>query len=214
MIVTRAFRFVRDSLRKIIRVYNRLRLRNKNFTLIAKDCTGGLLLYELFQRFDTPTINAYFYAGDFVKFCRDMKFYVSQEVKECILPEKSCPVGTLGEADKKITIYFLHYDSFTHAKQKWEERCARIHWDNLYFIMTDGTGCDYEVAKEFDALPYEHKALLTYRDLPGIKSAVKLNITKLLAPHGIGAPDVFAFRSKLSMRRVINDWDYVAFLNS
>ncbi|MBR0034782.1 MAG: DUF1919 domain-containing protein [Synergistaceae bacterium] len=45
--------------------------------MIARDCTGGLLLHELFQRFDTPTINVYFHAGDFVKFCKDMKYYLS-----------------------------------------------------------------------------------------------------------------------------------------
>lgn len=214
MTPSRFVELAKKALRIPFRLPKRIRLKNKNFTLIAKDCTGGLLLHELFQRFDTPTINACFNAGDFVKFCRDMRFYVSQELRERTSPHTTFPVGTLGEADNKITIYFLHYDSFIHAKQKWEERCSRIHWDNLFFIMTDGTGCDYEAAKDFDALPYEHKALLTYRDLPSIKSAVKLNITKLLSEQGIGAPDVFAFKSKLSMKRVIDDWDYIAFLNS
>ena len=210
----RFLELTKKVLRIPFRLPNYIRLKNKNFTLIAKDCTGGLLLHELFQRFDTPTINVFFNAGDFVKFCRNMNFYVSQELKECILPNITFPVGTLGEAENKIMIYFLHYDSFIHAKQKWDERCTRIHWNNLFFLMTDGTGCDYETAREFDSLPYEHKALLTYRDLPNIKSAVKLNVVKLLSEQGLGAPDVFAFKSKLSMKRVIDDWDYVGFLNS
>ena len=172
------------------------------------------MLHELFQRFDTPTINACFNAGDFVKFCKNMKFYLSQELVECILPNITFPVGTLGEAEDKITIYFLHYDSFIHAKQKWEERSKRIHWDNLFFLMTDGEGCNYEIAREFDSLPYKHKTLLTYRDLPGIKSAVNLNTANLLYEQGIGAPCFFAFKSALSIKRVIDDWDYVGFLNS
>ena len=172
------------------------------------------MLHELFQRFDTPTINACFNAGDFVKFCKNMKFYLSQELVECILPNITFPVGTLGEAEDKITIYFLHYDSFIHAKQKWEERSKRIHWDNLFFLMTDGEGCNYEIAREFDSLPYKHKTLLTYRDLPGIKSAVNLNTANLLYGQGIGAPFIFAFKSALSIKRVIDDWDYVGFLNS
>ena len=214
MILTRIVRFPIKLLRYIFRLYNRARLRNKNFTLIAKDCTGGLLLNTLSQKFDTPTINACFHAGDFVKFCRNMKFYVSQELREITLPNITFPVGTLGDAEQKITVYFMHYDSFIHAKQKWEERCTRIHWDNLFVIMTDGEGCDYDTAREFDALPYEHKALLTYRDLSGIKSAVRLDIEKPLSEHGIGAPDVFAFKSRVSIKRVIDDWDYVGFLNS
>ena len=196
----------------------RHKLRNKNFTLIAKDCTGAYLLHELGLRFDTPTVNLYFTAPDFVKFCRRLEHYLSLDVSECtdtegLIPEKSYPVGSLGTGEDEIHIHFMHYKNFQQAKEKWEERKKRIHWDNMFFIMTDGTGSSPEIAGEFDALPLRHKALLTYRDLPGIKSAIKLDIPNA-GENGIGAPHLFGFRSKLSARRVIDDWDYVSFLNS
>ena len=129
------------------------------------------------------------------------------------LSKKGYPVGILGSDEREIRVYFMHYSNFANAKAKWEQRSRRIHWNNLFFIMTDGTGCNYDIAKEFDSLLYEHKALLTYRNLPNIKSAVRLNILKLSSEDELGTPDVCAFKSKLSIKRVIDDWDYISFLN-
>ncbi|MBQ6774221.1 MAG: DUF1919 domain-containing protein [Synergistaceae bacterium] len=190
---------------------NRKRLANKNFSIIAKDCAGTLILHELGLRFDTPTINLWFNAKDFVKFCSNLKYYFSQEVIE--LPEADSgvnyPAGTLGTGEERITIYFMHYKNFQEARSKWDERKQRIHWDNLYFIMTDGEGCNERLAQEFDSLTYEHKALLTYRELNGIKSTVKFALNT-----PIERGNLFAYKSKISLGRAIDDWDYVSFLNS
>ena len=143
-----------------------------------------------------------------------MKYYLSHEMLEGRDKDAGCPVGILGSEDKSIKIMLSHYKSFSEAKEKWEQRALRIHWDNMYFIMTDGVFSSDEIVREFDALPYEHKALLTYRDIPGIKSAVKLNVKHMDAYGGIAAPSVFEFKSLFSLRRVIDDWDYIGFLNS
>lgn len=172
-----------------------------------------MLLHDLHLRFNSPTVNLYFTAGDFVKFCRNIKFYLSQDITEDKSTDKDYPVGTIGLNDEKITIYFMHYENFSDAVQKWHERAKRINWENLYIIMTDGTACNETIAREFDLLPYEHKALLTYRDLEGIKSAVKLK-GRYIQNNGIGAPFLFDYKSIFSVRRVIDDWDYVKFFNS
>lgn len=141
-----------------------------------------MLLHELGLRFDTPTINACFHAGNFVKFCRDIEYYISQEMAEDKdnSAKMGYPVGILGEAGREVRVWFMHnYANFTEAQTKWRERSGRIHWDNIYFIMTDGKGSNEEIAREFDALPYKHKAFLTYRNIAGMKSAVRLNPVKL-----------------------------------
>lgn len=209
------YRLYKKILRYPFKYYNCKRLNNKNFTLIANDCVGALILNELGLRFNTPTINLWFHAGDFVKFCGDMKYYLSQEMTEDRenTIKMGYPVGILGSDERKIRVWLLHYETFSQAKAKWEERSSRVHWDNMFIIMTDGQGCNEEVAREFDSLLYEHKALLTYRNFPGVNSAVKMNVKKLNT-HGIGAPDVFAYKSLFSGKRVIDDWDYVSFFNS
>lgn len=215
MMLSRLKRLYRKILHYPFRYYNRKRLRNKNFTLISKDCVGALILHELGLRFDTPTINACFHAGDFVKFCSDLKYYLSQELTEDSenTLKIGYPVGILGIDDRAIRVWFIHYETFRQAKEKWNERKLRVHWDNIFIIMTDGKGSNEEIAREFDSLPYEHKVLLTYRDFPGVKSAVKMQVKKLNT-YGLGAPEVFAYKSIFSGKRVIDDWDYVSFFNS
>ena len=137
---------------------------------------------------------------------------MSEELIEDKSTGMDYPVGSLGNGDRKIRIYFLHYDSFVQAKEKWDQRKARIHWDNLYFIMTDGNKCSEETAREFDALPYEHKAFLTFSEYKGVKSAVKFELNKNL--EGKAGPKLFMFRSALRIGHVIDDWDYVSFFNS
>ena len=172
-------------------------------------------MHELGLRFNTPTVNLCCSAEDFMKFCSSTKYYLSQEMRETTLPDVDYPVGLLGSEDREITIHFMHYDTFQQAKEKWDKRAMRIHWDNMFFIMTDTRAqCSQTTAEEFDALPYKHKVLLTYRDFPGIKSAVKLD------PHGVPAtgnwefPSFMSYLSPYSLRRIIDDWDYVGFLNS
>ena len=141
----------------------------------------------------------------------NLKYYISQELTEHFEAGKNYPIGTLGEGDNRIKIYFMHYENFSQAKSKWDERKKRIHWDNLYFIMTDGNKCTEEITREFDALPYEHKALPTYRDLNGVKSAIKF---KADLPFEGGGSDIFAYKSSISVKRLFDDWDYVKFFNS
>ncbi len=213
--LSRLLKLYRKILRYPFSCLNRIRLKNKNFTLISKDCVGAMLLHELGLRFDTPTINACFHAGDFVKFCGDLKYYLSQDMLEDKNQslKMGYPVGILGSEGREVRVWFMHYGTFSNAKAKWDERCSRIHWDNIFLIMTDGEGSNEEIVREFDSLPYEHKALLTYRDFAGVKSAIKLDVKKLNT-YGLGVPEVFAYKSLLSFRRVIDDWNYVDFFNA
>ena len=208
---------LRNLYRKIFsypfKLYNRFRLKNKNLSIISKDCVGGVIMHDLGLRFDTPTVNLWFNASDFIKFCRDMKYYITENLREDHNSEMNYPVGLLGRNDRQIKIYFMHYDSFAQAREKWYERISRIHWDNLYIIMTDREGCDEEQAREFDALPYEHKALLTYRDFQDIKSSVKLDSCGVVS-NDSEPPNVLSYPSAYSFRRIIDHWDYVSFLNS
>lgn len=170
--LSRLKKFYRKILHYPFKYYNRKRIKNKKFTLISKDCTGGMLLSELGLRLDTPTINACFHAGDFVKFCANLRYYLSHDMvenKENSL-KMGYPVGILGDYSKEVRVWFMHYENFSYAKAKWKERSSRVHWDNIFIIMTDGKGCNEEIAQEFDLLPYEHKALLTYRELENLNN--------------------------------------------
>lgn len=77
--------------------------------------------------------------------------------------------------------------------------------------MTDGTNSDEEIIRQFDALPFRHKAVLTGREYDGVNSAVRFPV---LGNDPVGQPRLFARKPGFFFRRVIDDWDYVGFFNS
>ena len=44
-------------------------------TLLANDCTGGVILHDLGMEFDTPTINLWMGGHDFIKYVSHLREY-------------------------------------------------------------------------------------------------------------------------------------------
>lgn len=196
----------RHLLRRKTNKENIARLKNQEFSIISQNCVGGVILHELEQRFDSPTVNLFFSAKDYLKFISELDYYLGLELRQ-IETKYPYPVALLGD----VTIHFMHYKSFEEAKSKWVERKKRIHFDNLYFIMVQGKDCTDQMIKQFDLLPYENKVIFTARDYPEFKSAVHLKGTELA--NG-SVTDLCQYRSKFTGKRLIDSFDYVGFLNS
>ena len=173
------------------------------------NCLGGIITHNLGQRFNSPTVNLWFNAPDFVKFCKKLRYYTFEcEIQEN--PEKTnllnYPVGTLDD----ITIYFPYADSFEAAKSKWNERTKRINFDKLFFIMVQRDGCTREVIEEFDSLDYENKVLFTTQKYQNYKCAVYL---PGMEEDEESITDLTRYKGKFTGKRHIDDFDYVSFLN-
>lgn len=117
----------------------RLRIRNRNFTILCSNCIGGIIYNRLGMQFLSPTINLFIRQYDFIKFIGNPQFYLSQELI-FIETEYPFPVGLLGD----IRIHFNHSDNEADARLDWERRKKRINWDNLYIIMYDRDGLTRE----------------------------------------------------------------------
>lgn len=116
-------------------------LKNKNYTLISRDCIGGILYHQFNHRFLSPTINLFFTIDDFNYFCRYLKRYIKAELVECKDSGVSYPVGLLTPKIgfiklKTIKVGFMHYASFKFAKDKWDQRKKRINYKNLFVISS------------------------------------------------------------------------------
>lgn len=166
---------------------------------------GGVILHELGERFNSPTVNLFFSAEDYIKFLEKLDYYLGQTLIE-VQSDKDYPVAKLDD----ITIYFMHYPSFDEAKRIWEKRTARINRDNLYVILVQQNGCTEELLKKFDELPYKHKLALTAHPMLEIKCSHY--ITGSEQPNG-DVMDLCKYKSKFTGRRWIDDYDYVGFLN-
>lgn len=153
-------------------------LKNTDFTIISKNCWGGMVYESYDLPKESPTVGMFFMADEYIKFLGDIKGYTSKELT-FIPPEKSryveelrkdkrfgtYPIGKIGD----VEIAFLHYHSEQEAKEKWERRCERINWDKLIVKFNDQNGCREEHVKAFAAMPFKNKLFFTIHDWPVTK---------------------------------------------
>lgn len=196
-------KYYRALLRFPLNIKNRFLLKNDKFTIISSNCVGGVY-HELKVKFYSPTINLWFEAEDYLKFIESFEHYINEELIE-IETDKNYPVGKLDD----VTIYFMHYDSFVEAKTKWRERCKRINYDNLFFIMTASCDMPDDIIYRFDSLLKSNKVILTEKYYPNLKSAFQIRMSR----KENEIYDLCKYKSKLSGKRYLDKFDYVKFLN-
>ena len=183
----------------------RQRLNNNNPTIIANNCNGTFIYKDLRLKFNSPTINLFFSIEDFIKFLENMDNYLKSELREDLDSGRDYPVGILDD----IKINFMHYKTFNEAKEKWYERIDRINMNNLYIIMNEGRGSNYQLLERFNKLPYAHKIMFTHVPYPEFESAFYIK--------GYEDKDTcdFLFNyMKPGIKRYYEQFDYVSFLNS
>lgn len=197
-------RQIRALLRLFRNTYNRLRLKNKDFSLFSSNCNGGCICHDLGLPFRSPFVNLYLSAPDFVRFLAAPREYLGQPL-EFIAPEQPYPVARL----KDITIHFMHYKTPREASAAWQRRTERINWDDLFVMMSDRDGCTPEVMAEFDALPYKNKVIFTHLPQPQIRSAVY--IPGFEDQEAVGNCDSFV--SPLRGKKYFDAFDYTGWFN-
>lgn len=198
-------KYYRSFLRRKLNAENRKNLTNENFTILCNNCVGGVILHELGERFNSPTVNLFFSAEDYLKFLKKLDYYLEQPLVE-IESDKDYPVAKLDD----ITIYFMHYLSFDEAKTTWKKRVARINRNNLYVIFVQQNGCTEQILREFDDLPYKHKLALTAKPMPEIQCSYCISNTMQRNGDVI---DLCMYEGKLTGKRWIDEYNYVGFLN-
>lgn len=183
----------------------RKKLKNTTPTIISSNCNGEFLYYDMKLKFLSPTINLSFDMNDYVKMLENLRWYMEQPILPYNDDRFDFPTGKLGD----IEIRFNHYNSFDEAVKKWEERKKRINWDNLFILGIDGDNCTYESIKRFDQLPYENKVIFTHLPYPEFKSSYY--IPGFEQENGVGV--LLYFKNTLFIRRYLDDFDYISFLN-
>jgi len=155
-------------------------LKNENFSIICNNCIGGFIYQYYNIEYKTPTIGLFFLAQDYVKFLSNIEFYLSKQL-EFIDPKESIhfeqfkryvdsinfPIAKLDD----IEIFFLHYKDQEEVIEKWNRRMSRVNWKDLIIILAENETCNYEVIKQFDALPFNNKVCFTKDHYPEIQSA-------------------------------------------
>ena len=136
---------------------NRKRIKDiaRTASIISENCNGGILSHDLGLQFKSPTVNLFFRAEDFIKFCENLEYYLSiDEFVECtdpaIIGNRTYPIVYLGD----LILFLVHYNTIEEAQKKWNSRKKRINWDNIVIFNTDREGMTDELKDRFEKLPY------------------------------------------------------------
>lgn len=199
-------RKIKHFIRKMYNRINILRLKNKNFSIIASNCNGTFILHDLGLKYNTPFINLWMKPNDFIKFLSNIRYYLSCEMQFIEETGISYPIGVLDD----VSIYFQHYPTPKEASEKWIERSQRINFDNLFIMFTDRDGCTYQNIKDFEALPYKNKVVFTHLPYPEFKSACYIKGFEKEDCVGM----CFDYKSNFSIKKYYDDFDYISWFNN
>ena len=193
--------------KKLNEKFRRL-FNNLDISIISSNCTGGILSHDLGLQFKSPTVNLFFRAEDFIKFCENLKYYLEiDEFVECIDPKiienRKYPIVYLGD----LLVFLVHYSSIEEAQNKWNERKKRLNWDNILIINTDREGMTEELKDRFEALPYR-KVMFTH--LPDEKHPSCFYIRGYEKDKCVG---IITDHDTWDGKRPVDQFDWVRFIN-
>ena len=192
---------------------NRKRVKNNNFTIISNNCTAGFIYHDLGMQFKTPTINLFFKTDQYITFLKDLDYYLKCPLEEVENSERSYPVGILKSNDKNkidIYVYFNHYNSFSEAKEKWEDRKKRVNYNNICFILDFyDSAYDVKLIDEFNEIDEKDKIVLIHNKKINKPNCFCFNYEEEKVPNG----KLFKLDGT-SGKRYLDEFDYVSFVNN
>lgn len=149
-------------------------IHSKDLTIISNNCWAGKAYQYLGLPYRTPTVGLYFFSEEYLKFIGDLHHYLDEELVFIPAAESKyaaelakrgqtgVPIGVLDD----VEIVFLHYRTEKEAKEKWERRCRRVNWDNLFLKFSRMDGCTEAQLKQFSALPFQNKFMFNILKKP------------------------------------------------
>ena len=184
-------------------------LKNTDFSIISNNCWGGRVYQRYNLKYSSPTIGLYFMAEDYIKFLKNLKYYLNKDLNIININEskhkntllKRNYNGIIGKIDD-IEIMFLHYRTPNEAIDKWNRRKERINWDNLIVKFNDQNNCKYEHIMEFDKLKFKNKICFSSKDYKKIKSNIFMSEYK---NHEYVKNDVTKYKKYIKIDKFINE---------
>lgn len=152
-------------------------LKDKEFTIISNNCWGGWVYRYYGIRYNSPTIGLFFISEDYLRFIKNLKYYLGKELviispddahdRDWLLKnvEKygTYPVGRLDDVD----IHFLHAKTNDQAIRDWNERKKRVNFNRIIVKFSTQNDWSKRLCEEFRdwEFPEENKLFFTTRKM-------------------------------------------------
>ncbi len=161
--------FTKDTVIRLRAPLKRMGLQNRDFSILANNCWGGIVSRDRHLPYNSPTCGTYFFSKDYLRFLSDPRGYLDLDLEEVPLTESryaeaiaekdgnDVTVGRMGD----VEVVLLHYPTFAEAKEKWDRRKARIRWNNLLVKFSDQNGFEPEDFETFRKMNFANKLFLT-----------------------------------------------------
>lgn len=168
---------LKEKLKEAYYSFLKKKFKNENFTIISNNCFGGVIYKNFKIEYKSPTCGLFFMPGDYIKFVYNLKKYLCEDIKEISINESNysdylrkikytAPIGKIDD----IEIFFLHYDSFEEAVEKWNRRKSRIVWKNIIYKFNDQNQCGYSELEAFDKFKADKKICFTAKKYSNINT--------------------------------------------
>lgn len=161
--VSRISRKIGDKTNPLLAKGRREKLSRTDFSIFSNNCWAGSVYRRYGLPYSSPTAGLYFFANDYVKFASRLRHYTSAplefiDARESRYADRLREKGELGKPVARlddIEVVFLHYPSPVEAAEKWDRRCERINWDDVFIKFSQMNCCTEEDLRAFDAIPLE-----------------------------------------------------------
>lgn len=201
---------IRDKLNPYLAYCRRKKIKYQDFTIISNNCWAGHVYRFYDIPYQTPTIGLYFFANDYLKFIKNLRYYLSlplefidsKDSKYFVeLSKRNQLMVPIGKLDD-VEIVFLHYKTNEEASEKWKRRVKKVNYDHLLIKNSIQNGCTASMVQEFDRIQHEPKFIFVNQQMSGIKSSViyKKSINKSEVED-----DVLYFKKYINLSDWINN---------
>lgn len=181
-----------------------------DISIFAANCIGGEIYSLLGIPFQSPLINISINRDQFIIMCSRLRDYLECPLYVVKVKAGNC-VGYLEDEKKnlsRIEIRFPHDTEPAKVKAKWEQRCKRVNYNKLVFIVDDKdlSEKDYKLYNKIEAF---RKICFTARDLSHEYSWCH----QLSVYEGQKYTGEYNGKSLNGLWKFVKMWDYVSFLN-
>lgn len=180
------------------------RLKNRNFSIVCSNCVGGFIYHRLHQQFLSPTINCWMNQLDFIKFVKNIHYYIGLELI-FVESDKPYPVAALDD----IHVFFNHSNNESEARRDWEKRKTRINYENLYVILYDNKeGITKKDIYSLRELKCKNLMVFSYSEYPDLDY-----VCTMPKPVTGGLSELYFDTDKYGIRTYEKYFDFVDWLN-